>query len=215
MGHEGFKPYAAKGKWVQRPNRKIIKSVSGTGATWHVTGLLSNRVISYLQAWHRISCSRKEADPREWKVPGVVVLKNRERTGNGKGERLNRICWNGADEERSHMESVWKKIRQVTESKMLWFSRTHTKCLPHGGPASFSEVRQSFTSTIWVHVCYSYRSLQINEIIMELSLLSNNNFDLPWIWKRKKKKGCDLKVLISQRKSCQIAFCASFLTHSG
>ncbi|XP_022602927.1 tuftelin-like isoform X2 [Seriola dumerili] len=38
------------------------------------------------------------------------------------------------------MGSIWKKIRQVTEGKMLWFSSNHTKCLPDGGVISFSEM---------------------------------------------------------------------------
>lgn len=37
-----------------RPNREISKCYR---ATWHVTGLLSNWTTSYLQVWHRISCS--------------------------------------------------------------------------------------------------------------------------------------------------------------
>ena len=40
------------------------------------------------------------------------------------------------------MGSMWKKIRQVTEDKMLFFSNTQTKCLPDGDVVNFSEVRQ-------------------------------------------------------------------------
>lgn len=45
------------------------------------------------------------------------------------------------DEEKVHMGSFWKRIGQITEDKMLWFSSTHTKCLKDGGVISFSEVR--------------------------------------------------------------------------
>lgn len=41
-------------EFSHRPN-------SGNRATWHVTGLLSNRTISYLQVWHRNSCSALES----------------------------------------------------------------------------------------------------------------------------------------------------------
>lgn len=44
------------------------------------------------------------------------------------------------------MGSVWKKVRQLTEDKMLWLSRIHTKCLPSGGDISFSQV--SFISHV-------------------------------------------------------------------
>lgn len=92
MGQACHKRFQAKGKWVQRPNRKIIKSVSGTRATWHVTGLLSNRVISYLQAWHRISCSGKEADHRAWKVPGAVLVKTEKWLQMGEGRAWTRFA---------------------------------------------------------------------------------------------------------------------------
>ncbi|XP_032391412.1 tuftelin 1b isoform X2 [Etheostoma spectabile] len=39
------------------------------------------------------------------------------------------------------MGSIWKKIRQVTEDRMLFFSSAHTKCLLDGGGINFSEVR--------------------------------------------------------------------------
>lgn len=38
------------------------------------------------------------------------------------------------------MGSIWKKLRQVTEDKMLWFSSTQTKCLSDGGVINFTEV---------------------------------------------------------------------------
>ncbi|XP_032391413.1 tuftelin 1b isoform X3 [Etheostoma spectabile] len=37
------------------------------------------------------------------------------------------------------MGSIWKKIRQVTEDRMLFFSSAHTKCLLDGGGINFSE----------------------------------------------------------------------------
>ncbi|XP_018540569.1 tuftelin 1b isoform X2 [Lates calcarifer] len=46
------------------------------------------------------------------------------------------------------MESIWKKIRQVTEDKMLWLSNTHTKCLPDGGAVNFSEMSGGVTRTV-------------------------------------------------------------------
>ncbi|XP_029369644.1 tuftelin 1b isoform X2 [Echeneis naucrates] len=39
------------------------------------------------------------------------------------------------------MGSIWKKLRQVTEGKMLSFRDYHTKCLPNGGVVSFTEGR--------------------------------------------------------------------------
>ncbi|XP_041811423.1 tuftelin 1b [Chelmon rostratus] len=38
------------------------------------------------------------------------------------------------------MGSIWKKIRQVTEDKMLWFSSTQAKCLPDGGAVNLPEM---------------------------------------------------------------------------
>ncbi|XP_051245466.1 tuftelin 1b isoform X1 [Dicentrarchus labrax] len=45
------------------------------------------------------------------------------------------------------MGSFWKKLRQVTEDKMLWFSCTHTKCLPDEGVINFSEMSAGVTRT--------------------------------------------------------------------
>ncbi|KAM8767135.1 tuftelin 1b isoform 2-T2 [Acanthopagrus schlegelii] len=39
------------------------------------------------------------------------------------------------------MGSIWKKLRQVTEDKMLWFSSAQTKCLPDGSVINFTEDR--------------------------------------------------------------------------
>ncbi|KAM8767134.1 tuftelin 1b isoform 1-T1 [Acanthopagrus schlegelii] len=38
------------------------------------------------------------------------------------------------------MGSIWKKLRQVTEDKMLWFSSAQTKCLPDGSVINFTEM---------------------------------------------------------------------------
>ncbi|XP_051811718.1 tuftelin 1b isoform X1 [Acanthochromis polyacanthus] len=46
------------------------------------------------------------------------------------------------------MGSVWKKIRQVTESRMPWFSSSHIKCLPDSGVISFSEMNGGVLRTV-------------------------------------------------------------------
>lgn len=53
-------------------------SVRGNRATWHVTGLLSNRTTSYLQVSHRISCSAWEADHSYWRFLVEILLENGE-----------------------------------------------------------------------------------------------------------------------------------------
>lgn len=42
------------------------------------------------------------------------------------------------------MGSIWKKIQQVTEEKMVWLSRTRTKGLTPGRVVNISEVRYVF-----------------------------------------------------------------------
>lgn len=48
-----------------------------------------------------------------------------------------------SDGDRRQMGSLWKKIRRVTEDKMLFFSGTQTRCLTDGDVVNSSEVRHS------------------------------------------------------------------------
>ncbi|XP_069372832.1 tuftelin 1b isoform X2 [Paralichthys olivaceus] len=46
------------------------------------------------------------------------------------------------------MGSMWKKIRQVTDGKMLRFSSANAKCLPEGGVIIFSEMSGAVKQTL-------------------------------------------------------------------
>ncbi|XP_035799797.1 tuftelin 1b isoform X2 [Amphiprion ocellaris] len=46
------------------------------------------------------------------------------------------------------MGSLWKKIRQVTESRMPWFSSSHIRCLPDSGVINFSEMSGGVLRTV-------------------------------------------------------------------
>lgn len=46
------------------------------------------------------------------------------------------------------MGSIWKKIGQVVEVKMPWFSGTHTKRLTDGRVIRVSEVRSDKVSCV-------------------------------------------------------------------
>lgn len=138
-----FKLCATKVKSVQQKAKKKMSKWLQS----HLTpGGLLNRTISYLQVWHRISCSGEE---KPVTVGFLVPQRRQQRNYRNIVKRWNQFFWNKTDEERKHMGTIWKKIRQVTEDKMLWFSRTRTKCLTGGGVINFSEV--SFVCVLFSH----------------------------------------------------------------